>query len=248
MDSVESVERWIETELKLGLPDEAAWRWVRDQLGPGPVRHQENHFFDTPERAFRAARIGVRLRREGDAITLTLKADPLESHESGAAGAVSRRIELERPLSRSTFEQALIGGFSLETALAGWRREIREAPNADAAFAMLGRVEALTRGGVLRRFGGFANRREILPFSTRDAAGSIEASLELDRTEYPGGRVDFEIEVELGRQSAGRDGTLSRIHHALEDWLVGTGGFEPSVVDSKLARLEALIAADRANP
>ena len=45
---------WIETELKLGLPHENAWRWVRSRLGPGPVVEQQNHFFDAPAANLRA--------------------------------------------------------------------------------------------------------------------------------------------------------------------------------------------------
>ena len=40
----------FETEIKLGLPDEAAWRWVRERISPVRVVHQTNHYFDRPGR------------------------------------------------------------------------------------------------------------------------------------------------------------------------------------------------------
>ena len=57
---------WIETELKLLLPNRAAWQRIRAALGPGRVVVQVNHFFDRADGALAAARIAVRLRSEGE--------------------------------------------------------------------------------------------------------------------------------------------------------------------------------------
>ncbi len=69
-----SISLWIESELKLLLPDAAAFERVRDALGDASVVSQKNHFFDRADGALRDARIGVRLRVEP------------ESADSGPAG------------------------------------------------------------------------------------------------------------------------------------------------------------------
>ena len=113
---------WVETELKLGLPGEAAWRWVRERLGPGRVSMQTNHFFDDPDQSLRQQRIGVRLRAErhdsGETShTLTVKG----KLDDAPRGPITRRLELESAIESDSFAQALHSGIRLQEPIRAWR-------------------------------------------------------------------------------------------------------------------------------
>ena len=73
-----------------------------------------------------------------------------------------------------------------------------------------------------------------------DAIGELTSAVELDRTRFPGGRVDFELEVETSSEA---DGRLERTRAALEDWLERDGGIQAFARESKLARFEATLEA-----
>jgi uncharacterized protein YjbK len=232
---------WIETELKLGIPDESAWNWVRARLGPGHVLEQTNHFFDQPNRALGMERIGVRLREETAETgppkrMLTIKGD----RDPIGAPFVTRRLELESPLSSAAFDRAIREGLHLDEWIEHWRRTTSVDGSDHRALArLLDILETSAGTGPLERYAGFTNRRETLRFERVDRAGRLEMELELDRTEYPGGRVDFEIEVE---RTSERDGSMERTHRALVEWLESESGIRPFPVESKLARLNAILA------
>jgi len=65
----------------------------------------------------------------------------------------------------------------------------------------------------------------------------ITQPLELDRTTFPGGRADFEIEP-----TSERDGSMARTHRALAEWFEREGGFEPLPAENELFRLNALLS------
>lgn len=229
------MSRLTESELKLGLPDEMAWEWVRVQLGPGPVIQQENHFFDREDRALGDQRIGVRLRSEGDRRTLTVKADRI----SGLEDPITHRLELEESIDPEEFERSLASGLALGPWIDRWRaRPTSDPAERDDLAELLDRLDKLACDLRLQRYGGFSNRRERLCFVTRDAQGPLEIDIELDRTEYPGGRLGFEIEVEA---DAGKEASLPRAEAALVQWLDRAGGIHTKTVDSKLARLNAIL-------
>lgn len=230
---------WIETELKLGLRGEHAWQRLRDRLGPGRIANQTNHFFDLPERPFRAARIGVRLRREDDARILTVKgaADP-------ASSVIKRRIELESDVDVEVFDRCLAAGLDLRPWVAQWRRRVAADPEIET---FLERLETLAKDQLLRPFGRFTNRRETCRLELSDPDGPFEIELEIDRTEYPGGRVDYEIEVELKQARDGlrsADTPIERTHRALVLWLENEIGIQTFAVESKLARLNEILEAE----
>jgi len=265
---------WIESELKLGLPDERAWRWIRARLGPGRIVEQTNHFFDAPTGSLRAARIGVRVRSESvmmrsgrpaESWTLTLKADaPLASpsdadtrHASrrGPASFLSRRVELEIPLERVHFEAILRDGLRLEPWIERWRDSTGgRARERETLERFLDSLEADLGAQPLRRFAGFTNRREHLSLQLEDEAGQLDLGLELDRTCFPNGRLDFELEVELAethdgdaRRPPDRDenprGLVLRVQNALVGWLTREAGIQAFPATDKLARLESILAA-----
>lgn len=234
------MEGWIETELKLLLPDAAAWDRVRAALGGGPIVVQHNHFFDRPDAALRAARIGVRLREEAGRLTLTVKGERARAEAvagaSADAGAVAHRIELEGELPREALEVALREGLDLSPWLARWRAE-RSMPALPPELAgFLAGLEAALGDGRLVRQAGFVNEREALRLPLADEAGAFEVELALDRTLFPDGRVDHELEVELVGPSA----FVDRVERAVRTWLAAELGIEGRPAPSKLARLHAV--------
>lgn len=241
------MSHWIESELKLLLPGEAAARRIREALGPGPVVLQANHFFDRPDGALADARIAVRLRAEDERCLLTLKGDELESPGS----ALSRRIELEIDVTRAEFEAGRDGDLELLAWLDRFdsRADVEGRPPALARF--LASLRALCRGVRLVRQGSFTNRRERLRAELRDADGRFEVLLDLDETRFPGDRTaDYEIEVELDREDdLAADSPPLRspvqVERALREWLRALAGIEVSPASSKLSRLHARIGNPR---
>ena len=149
------MSRLTESELKLGLPDEMAWEWVRVQLGPGPVIQQENHFFDREDRALGDQRIGVRLRSEGDRRTLTVKADRI----SGLEDPITHRLELEESIDPEEFERSLASGLALGPWIDRWRaRPTSDPAERDDLAELLDRLDKLACDLRLQRYGGFSLR------------------------------------------------------------------------------------------
>lgn len=229
---------WIETELKLLLPDEAAWRRVRAALAPGRKVIQQNHFFDRADAALRAARIGVRLREEAGRATLTVKAD----RAAASAGAVTTRIELESEFPAERVEGALRDGLDLLPWIARWRGEQAVAGVDPELAAFFAGLETLVDGERLALRMAFVNEREALRLPLRDAEGPFEVELALDRTSFPGGRVDHEIEVELEVEKERAADFVARVERAVRAWLASLGGIEGRPAPSKLARLDAVLA------
>lgn len=243
---------WIETELKLLLPDEAAWERVRAALGPGRVVRQVNHFFDRADGALRAARIGVRLRAEDEDRFLTLKGDALPSGPDRASGdgrsgrgpdeALSRRIELETGLPEETFDAAIRDGLDLGPWLARFRGEAGAEPLPPALAGFLALLESTCRGRRLQRYAGFCNLRLIEGLALHDEQGLIPVEVALDRTELPGDRIDHEIEVELAGNPGDPDELAARTERALHRWLSDRGVGTVVPAPSKLARLHEALA------
>jgi len=230
---------WREIELKLALPDEDAWHWVRERLTEPRVTPQSNHFFDSPGAPLQAAKIGVRLRREDERRLLTVKSDG----QSETEGGLSRRIELESVLPREAFDEALADGLLLDPWIENWRAELAASADDSAELeAFLTRLEHLTPEP-LQRFGGFDNERTIGILRIDLADGPQRIEVELDRTHFPGGRIDFELEVEFpteGPKETGHEALPKEVQRALIDRL-GEGGIHPFAAASKLARFQAIL-------
>jgi uncharacterized protein YjbK len=224
------MQQWIETELKLLLPDEESFRRVQRALDPGPAATQVNHFFDREDGALGQGRIGVRLRSEGDQRLLTVKGAAFGDPD----GALSQRIELERSIPPDAFAEALSEGLDLLPYLARFGSRSRASPGPAALDRFIATLETLCRGHRLRRYAGFTNRRETCLVTLRDERGAFEIELLLDETRLPGHRTDFEIEVELGPG----DEPPNRVEGALRAWLEGRGVTQLVPASSKLARLQ----------
>ena len=223
----------FETEIKLGLPDEAAWRWVRERISPVRTVDQTNHFFDRPGRPLARARIGVRLRETAEGLRLTVKG-PAEGAEDAR---ITRRVELERDRDPKDLVVARSAGLRLEADLAVWRADAEGDPERTQFLDLL---EETTRERPLETIGAFRNERAIGALVLRDGTGVLDVEVELDRTRFPGDRTDFELEVE---RSSEPDGRLDRTRDALVRWLDREGGIRTFARESKLARFEALLEA-----
>ncbi len=227
--------RWIETELKLLLPDEAAWQRIRTALAGGSVVFQVNHFFDRPDGLLREARIGVRLRAEDGRHSLAVKGERARA----SVGALAQRIELETGIAPADAETGLTRGLDLAPWLGRWRAESAEGSGSAELVGFLDTLEAACRGRLLERYAELANRRETFRLELRDADGPFEVELALDRTTLPGDRVDHEIEIEF---ASDLEALPRRVEAAVRQWLRELGGIETTPATSKLARLHQQLA------
>lgn len=214
----------VEREFKLGLPGEDELQALARALGGGggvPVL-QRNHFFDTSARALRRGRIALRLREEADTFALALKGP-----RSDGGGALAARPEEELALDHPTARAILAGARSPLEVLG---------TSALASAPLVARARELALGEPLVRLGGFENERlRIGPLRFPPDGAGPPLVFELDRTRFPGGRVDREVELEL---PAGADAAL--VEEALRA-LLARLGIAPEPVDSKAARLFRLL-------
>lgn len=183
------VSESVEREFKLCLPDEASCLSLLARLtalgaaAAHPVR-QVNHFFDTPGRSLRRAGLTLRLREENGSFRLTLKGP-----EFVREGALTVRPEEELPLGAGEARALLSGGRSPLDVL------VRKA---ETPFALGYRARELAGNAKLEHCGSFENQRQrVGPLSPPRIASGAPLVFELDRTSFPGGRVERELEVEV---------------------------------------------------
>ena len=180
-----------EVELKIRLRSQqdflALLRAAGGEVSP-PVT-QENHFFDTADQALNRAKLACRLRREAGRFTLTLKGPT----QATAGGLVSDRREEEIELGAGV--AAAVLAQELQPLVA-----MREAPGMDESRrALIGEIETHTGGASLVRLGAFENERTRVAATLDLGRGPEPFTLEFDRTTFPGGKVEYEVELELSR-------------------------------------------------
>ncbi len=217
----------IEREFKLRIPSEAALEALRTALGGEPSTPvlQVNHFFDTSARDLGRARIALRLREEAGTVTLTLKGPTHVERD-----ALASRAELELDLDATTARAVLSGTRSPLDVLGS---------SAHAQSELVGRAAALSAGAPLARLGCFENERQrVGPVSFPPGSKGPPLVFELDRTHFPGGGLERELELELPE---GAD--AAEVERALAALFARAGlAIEPA--PSKLARfLRALDSA-----
>lgn len=197
----------LEIELKWGL-DAAGHATLAGALerllGPPRRLSQDNRFFDTADRRLRRALLNLRLRRENDALLMTCKG----RGGIGAAGE-HRHIEWEEWLDPTRWN------------------DITRGPLDPAGLPLPEPVRQALGDGMLQPLGGFANLR--LEFRH---PGNPAALLCLDRTDFPGQRIDYELEIETAAPQ--RHAAEWRAH--LEAWGVA---ITPQMM-TKFARFLAL--------
>jgi uncharacterized protein YjbK len=213
-----------ESEIKVILTEEEAGR-LREHLGaPARTVHQISYFFETPQDHFASKEIALRLREEhqpGDSkqqLLLTVK-------EAGVrAGALVVRPEYECHLDRTLWDGLLSGARKFHEV---------DLPPIRRLKAVLGKLEYLE----IEKLGQIANTREIYDY----AGDGMALELLLDRTVYPNGSFDTELESEMPQGVAGKAARLLRTLFAQTgiDW-------RPAE-DSKYARFRRRIGRDPAS-
>jgi inorganic triphosphatase YgiF len=196
----------MERELKLVPLDQALLGRLASltRLGPFQVsarRHetQRNAFFDTPNRALRAARIGFRRRSvEGERMARwTLKAN------GELVGGLANRVEIELALDPELVPALAIG-------------TLRDAARSRGAVALAETVDdALARGGLptAQPFVETETDRTIIDLEEPNRGWRVELALDRMRvlgTDY----ADVEIEAELKR---GDDEALASVRRAIAE-------------------------------
>jgi uncharacterized protein YjbK len=163
-----------EREIKLKIPTPELYKkLVADLPGPEGVVHQRNHYFDTGDGCLVRRGLMLRVRDEDGEIIVTLKG-PAKRH-----GFASVRTEVEEGLQRDLWEQILHGQGALE--------------HLDAAPLRM--LEPILGGRTLKLLGWIDNERRI----HRLSSGPLDLTVELDRTRFPDGSEEYELEVEVDR-------------------------------------------------
>jgi uncharacterized protein YjbK len=216
-----------EIELKFRVADAEELEALKAALGGkvGAPVEQVNHFFDTGELDLNRTKHVLRLREEVSSFLLTAKG-PGGSEER----ALSERTELETRIDPTTAAKFLDGSASplsvLEQAI-GTEAELLET------------MRELSAGKTLKRVGKFDNTRTPVAVSV-DLGGGVthELVFELDRTAFPDGRVDFEVEVEL--QGVESETERERLAQAIRS-LIENAGIGVRSAPSKAARFFAIL-------
>ena len=201
----------IERELKIRLADENAWADFCASLGvPDRVIRQVNTYFDTRDRRLCvAAERMVRVRETSDSLVITVK-----DRANVADSLLLSSRERTTPVSKAQWRSVHRGHCALtELPIPLCQDLYREV------------------GQHLFPLGSMVNNRRVYTLSE----GYI---VEVDRTELPAGRVDFEVEIELRQDDHTTDAALRCLYAAVPTF---AGQPDPT---TKYARfLEALGSA-----
>jgi len=199
------------------------------ELAEHPARTQRNSFFESPDGRLAARGLALRLRTEGERSILTVKGRGAPRSEDGA---LVERLESEAEIASDQARAILDGRASPLAAL--------EAAGGIETAEAAGLLRAALEGAELELLGTFENERTTLPAVEVTVAGRPERLVfELDRTRFPGDRVDFEIEAEIGPE-ADAEGLREHLHG-----LLAQAGVEWMAAPSKLARFREQLEAGR---
>jgi len=182
-----------ESEIKVTLTAQEAER-LRARLGkPVRILFQVSHFFETPQDHLARKEIALRLREESqpdESKTQHL----LTVKEAGVrAGALMVRPEYESHLDRTLWSELISGQRKFGDVDLPPIQRLRE---------VLGELDILD----IEDLGQISNTREVFDF----ADDGMTMELLLDRTEYPNGTIDIELESEMPQGVAGKGARLLR--------------------------------------
>lgn len=172
---MDKIDHQLEIEIKLKLGSFPDYLKMVGFLGnPDAEEHQVNAFFDSEDTLLLQAGWGLRVRADNDRGLVTLKRT---TGEDQAMAIVRQELESEIPR--------------------GVAREIidlhAEVDSLDCAPLEI--VQEKFPDIQLRRIARFENKR----LRKQHRIGDYQYTLELDRTEYPDGSSDYELEMELER-------------------------------------------------
>lgn len=174
-----------EIELKrLLVGDRAAERLLAALGAKEPhEKRQVNHVFDTDDGRLNATLHALRLRHENDSDWILTAKGTLTS----VGASTSTKLEAETRIPPDLADSILT---SDADALAELRSRVT-----DAAFDALWRdFEHVLAGRRLGVVGSFENIRKVVPVTL---PSGLNLELEIDRTRFPHGRIDDEVEIEL---------------------------------------------------
>jgi len=176
-----------ETELKFRGADANAFAALVTAAGRTPLEAvmQVNHFFDTPDFRLNSAKYTVRLREEEGAFVLGSKSPEIRSHD----GTLTRKSEEEVVVDHNEAAQILSGTIS--------PLDVLERLASARATPLMKAIRQIVGETKLVHVGSFQNERSRLPVALSTNAGPFTAQFEMDRTIFPGRRIDYEVEVEL---------------------------------------------------
>ena len=161
-----------EIEIKLDLGSFTNYLKLLGFLGqPEREEHQRNVFFDTAERSLGKKGWALRVRVENDCGRITLKG--AKTHQSGAAV----RDEIEAEISRT-----------LACQIAGLEADLMALEHEPVVKA-----RELIGKKAVKPVVQFQNLRMKKAMRLED----YEYTFEVDKTEFPDGSVDYELELEL---------------------------------------------------
>ena len=223
----------METEFKIALADEGSFTRIREVLAQrgaseGSRCRQVNHFFDTPGKDLRAGHLALRLRDEEGKFLLTAKGETIRGSEDNA---LTTRPEVEAEIDEETASAVLQGGSS--------PLDVLEAALGEPRPTLIDRLNEAVGGQALVHLGCFENER-LRPGAIHVELGgeTVALEFELDRTRFPGGKVERELELELSDPAQGP---------AVEAWLrkvLAAAGIQWCTAASKAKRFFAALEAD----
>jgi uncharacterized protein YjbK len=207
-----------EVEIKRLLAAADAAERLIDALG-APVRaekRQVNHIFDTNDGSFSRERYMLRLRTEGTSAILTAKGP-----DRAVSATTTSRMEAEAAVDPELVDDLLAGAVDALSLLRGC------VP--DEAYADLWSGLEEARGGrALRAAGSFENLRRVVDVTLPNGR---RLTVEVDRTDFPGGRTDNEVEIEVCDEAA----VVAEVEAWLDD-LTRKAGIETATSSPKLSR------------
>ena len=156
--------------------------------------NQVNHFFDTNDWALQRHGCVVRLREEDGSYTITAKGPPRQTIDR----TLSNRVEEEVAVDAARARQILTGKLSPLDALK-MRHSGQHATLTSELIRTLGHRELL-------HVGSFQNeRRRVGPVVVPTESGPpLHVLFEMDRTQFPDGRIDHEVEIEIHHEDPSR--------------------------------------------
>ncbi|MBX7117195.1 MAG: CYTH domain-containing protein [Myxococcaceae bacterium] len=176
-----------ETEFKFRVDSQGDLDAVAKASGAtgGSAVHQENHFFDTPERLLDQNKYVLRLRQENSTFFLTAKGPSTKQQ-----GTLTEKAETEREITSAQAAAIREGQQSVLAVLA-------QAPLGEDERPLVQKIQRLVNGFHLVHAGSFSNERLRLTVPLEVAGQETDVTLELDRTTFPGEVVHYEVEVEV---------------------------------------------------
>jgi uncharacterized protein YjbK len=179
-----------EKEIKLDLDSEKNYAILVEHFKEKKELHLENSFFDTDSGSLRKVEWALRIRKCNDKYTLTAK-----GMAKRGSGGLTIRPEIENELEPETAEQMIENGIKTKDIPKEIFNEFKDALD----------------DNLLKKILSFKTLRIIIAYETH----SIPIQLEIDKTEYPDGSTDYELEIELPQKDL-QDKVLQQIEALLD--------------------------------